>query len=137
MRMRVAILLAGAVVAVAAFLLGRATVGSEGGYEAGLRAGRAFGVQEGRALERGRSLPPGSRRAARAEFDAGYADGANDVFGGYDGGWSLRTPYLITLRRAGRGVTYRIDSRVPLRRGVGYYVCPRSGAVCQIPLARP
>ena len=67
--------------------------------------------------------PPASRRAGRsrqatsaprgtrAAFEAGYAAGANDVFGGFDGGWSLGTPYVITLRKGSGAITYRIDSR--------------------------
>ena len=47
----------------------------------------------------------------RAAFDAGYAAGANDVFGGFDGGWSLAEPYVVTLARGSGAVTYRIDSR--------------------------
>ena len=87
---------------------GRAAGRAEGrvaGRAAGIREGRAVGIREGRALQ----VPAGSRRA----FRAGYTTGANDVFGGFDGGWSLGTPYLITLGRGARGVTYRIDSRRP------------------------
>jgi hypothetical protein len=75
------------------------------GRAAGLREGRALGVSEGRALQ----IPASGRRA----FRAGYVAGANDVFGGFDGGWSFRTPYVITLVHGKRGVTYRIDSRRP------------------------
>ena len=60
----------------------------------------------------GRCRPPGSSpRSIRAAFDAGYAAGANDVFGGFDGGWSLSEPYVVTLARGSGAVTYRIDSR--------------------------
>jgi hypothetical protein len=83
---------------------GRA-VGPAEGRAAGIREGRAVGIREGRALQ----VAAGSRRA----FQAGYTAGANDVFGGFDGGWSLGTPYLITLGRGARGVTYRIDARRP------------------------
>ena len=44
-------------------------------------------------------------------FAAGYAAGANDVFAGFDGGWSLSQPYVNALARGSGGVTYRIDSR--------------------------
>jgi hypothetical protein len=94
-----AIALAAGVLGVGAFLLGRATADSDPGFA----AGRAQGVQEGRALQQ----PAGSREA----FAAGYAAGANDVFGGYDGGWSFGRPYVITLARGRDGVTYRIASR--------------------------
>ncbi|MEA2420877.1 MAG: hypothetical protein QOE60_3083, partial [Thermoleophilaceae bacterium] len=57
----------------------------------------------------------GSRHAARRAFAAGYADGANDAFGGFDGGWSLSTPYVITLRKGTGAIAYRIESRRPVR----------------------
>jgi hypothetical protein len=68
-------------------------------------------VREGRALQASASSP----RGTRAAFEAGYAAGANDVFGGFDGGWSLDTPYVITLRKGSGAITYRIDSRRPAR----------------------
>ena len=72
--------------------------------------GEAAGLAEGRALQ----VPPqGGRRAA---FRAGYAAGANDVFGGYDGGWDLGQPYIVRLARGHGPVTYRIDSRTRMRR---------------------
>jgi hypothetical protein len=98
-----------------AFALGRASVdtdsardegradGRAAGQAAGLRAGRAVGIREGRALQQ--SAP------ARRAFQAGYTAGANDVFGGVDGGWSLGTPYVITLGKGPDGMTYRIDTR--------------------------
>ena len=109
MRRRIAIVVAAAaVVAAGGFALGRATGGEpSGGYPAGLRAGRAEGVREGRALQ----IAPAEREA----FDAGYAAGANDVFGGFDGGWDLSTPYVVRIARGSGSVTYRIDSREPLR----------------------
>jgi hypothetical protein len=107
---RVVAVVAGAALAVAGFALGRASADTDAGHDAGVREGRAAGVQEGRALQAAGSAP-----SARAAFDAGYAAGANDVFGGFDGGWSLGEPYVITLARASGGVTYRIDSRRPLR----------------------
>ena len=82
---------------------------------AGLREGRAAGLREGRALQASESAAPGARRATRRAFAAGYTAGANDVFGGFDGGWSLSTPYVITLRRGSGPITYRIDSRRPAR----------------------
>jgi hypothetical protein len=80
---------------------------------AGLREGRAAGLSEGRAVQAGESAPAGSRSATRRAFAAGYTAGANDAFGGFDGGWSLSTPYVITLRRGTGAITYRIDSRRP------------------------
>jgi hypothetical protein len=93
------------------FALGRESADTDSGRTQaradGLRVGRAAGVEEGRALQAGTSAP----RGTRAAFEAGYAAGANDVFGGFDGGWSLGTPYLITLRKGSGAITYRIDSR--------------------------
>ena len=37
------------------------------------------------------------------------------VVGGFDGGWSLSQPYVITLARGSGAVAYRIDSRRPAR----------------------
>ena len=65
-------------------------------------------MREGRALQ----VAPSSRHA----FQAGYAAGANDVFGGYDGGWDYGRPYLITLRQGADGITYAIASRKPAGR---------------------
>jgi hypothetical protein len=81
------------------FLLGRETAGGDPGFD----AGRAQGVQEGRALQ----VAP----ADRSPFEAGYAAGANDAFGGYDGGWDFGRPYTITLAHGSDGITYRIASR--------------------------
>jgi hypothetical protein len=91
------------------FVLGRESSDGGDGHAAGLREGRALGVREGRALQASASSP----RGTRAAFEAGYAAGANDVFGGFDGGWSLDTPYVITLRKGSGAITYRIDSRRP------------------------
>jgi hypothetical protein len=83
------------VVAVGLFVGGRASVSESKDYAAGVRDGRALQV------------PPDDRKA----FDDGYAAGANDVFGGYDGGWDLARPYVITLKKGDDGITYRIASR--------------------------
>ena len=64
----------------------------------------------------GRCRPGSAGPGARAAFAAGYAAGANDVFAGFDGGWSLSQPYVITLARGSGAVTYRIDSRRLARR---------------------
>jgi hypothetical protein len=60
---------------------------------------------------------------ARASFDAGYLAGREAAFGGYDGGWAYGTPYLVTLERGGRGITYRFASRAPLSPGIEYRAC--------------
>jgi len=105
---RVVAVVAAAALAAGAFALGRGTTAdTDAGHDAGVREGRAAGLQEGRALQATGSSP----HSTRAAFDAGYAAGANDVFGGFDGGWSLSEPYVITLARGSGAVTYRIDSR--------------------------
>jgi hypothetical protein len=117
---KIAVLVACVAAGGALFALGRASVDRDDTGDArmaGIRAGRAAGVQEGRALQLGESLPRDQRRAARRAFSAGYVAGANDVFGGFDGGWSLTDLYLIKLRRGSGAITYRIDSRRALRSG--------------------
>jgi len=83
-----------ALIAGGAFVIGRATAPDDE---------RAAGVREGRALQ----VAPSSRDA----FKDGYDAGANDVFGGYDGGWDYGRPYVITLRKGPDGITYAIASR--------------------------
>ena len=128
MRSKIALGLACVAAAAGLFALGRASADRDGarddGFAAGLRegraqgerAGRAAGLREGRALQATASAAPAARARAGRAFRAGYDAGANDVFGGFDGGWSLSTPYVITLRRGSGGVTYRIDSRRPAVR---------------------
>jgi hypothetical protein len=103
--------LAGVALAAGGFAVGRVSADTDAGHDAGVREGHAAGLQEGRALQVAGSPASGSRAA----FYAGYAAGANDVFGGFDGGWSLSEPYVITLARGSGAVTYRIDSRRALR----------------------
>jgi hypothetical protein len=108
MRRLIAFVTVACVAAAGGFVVGRTSAGDEpGSYEAGLRAGRAHGLREGRALQ----VAPADRKA----FDAGYTAGANDVFGGFDGGWDLSTPYVVRIARGTGAVTYRIDSREPFR----------------------
>jgi hypothetical protein len=136
----VAVSAAAGLVAVGRATAGTATARSDGyqlgrisGYADGLHDGRAAGLQEGRALQAPLTLPSGERGAAKAAFDAGYAAGANDVFGGYDGGWGIGSPYVVVLTPAGNGITYRIQSRIPMQRGVNYHLCPHSTVLCQEP----
>jgi hypothetical protein len=103
------------------------------GYADGLHDGRAAGLEEGRALQVPLTLPAGVRDAAKAAFDTGYAAGANDVFGGYDGGWAMDSPYVVVLIPAGNGIVYRIRSRTPMQPGVTYSLCPHSTVLCQKP----
>ncbi len=132
--------LGAALVAGGLFLLGRATAPSPthpaagpGDYFAGVRAGEAQGRQEGRALQAGAELPPGERDAAQRAFAAGYVAGFNDVFAGYDGGWTTRTPWIVTLKGGAGQLVYRIDSREQLQAGVNYYLCPDGRSLCQQP----
>ena len=102
------------IAAVALFALGRATAptpATPGGYADGFLAGRAEGVQEGQAIAEAAGSPPASRDRVRAAFDDGYRAGANNAFGGYDGGWSFGRPYVIVLAKGANGITYRIAAR--------------------------
>ena len=95
------------------FALGRHTAGSSGerptaAYANGFRDGRASGIEEGRALQVASS--------GRKAFEAGYVAGADDVFGGYDGGWSLGTPYVVTLEDPPGPQAYAIARRSLLSR---------------------
>jgi hypothetical protein len=107
--------------------------GRSAGFYSGLRQGEGQGIQEGRALQISQALPAGSQDLARTEFNAGYAAGANDAFGGYDGGWYLSTPYVISLIRGGGPITYRISARTVVQAGVNYYLCADSHTICQGP----
>jgi len=105
--------------------------GHSAGYFSGLRQGESRGVQEGRSLQVTETLPDDERSAARRAFDLGYTAGANDAFGGYDGGWYVLAPYLITLVKGSGQITYDISSREMLHEDVDYYLCPHKHTVCQ------
>jgi len=100
-------------------------------YLDGLVAGEAQGREEGRALQIGQGLPADARKAVTAAFVAGYAAGADDVFGGYDGGWAMHAPYVVTLAPAQGAVTYRIGSRIQMQPGIAYFLCPDGRSLCQ------
>ena len=113
-----------AVLAAGLFALGRATApgpsagrafrdGSTAGYADGFAAGRAVGLQEGQALAESSGSPPADRTRVRDAFNDGYRAGANAVFSGYDGGWTLGHPYVIVLAHGANGITYRITARTP------------------------
>jgi hypothetical protein len=127
------------VVALGAFLVGRVTapraaVPSTGGtFLDGSRAGEAQGLQEGRALQAGTSVPAAQRRPVQDAFRAGYVAGANDVFGQNDGGWAIGPPYVITLERGAGEITYRVRGRELMQSGVAYLLCPDGQTVCQEP----
>lgn len=138
-----------AVVAVIAVLVGRATVdtrtaytngvadgrsaGYSTGYYDGLQHGKAAGLQEGRTLQEGDLAAPPTRKSVETAFTDGYVAGANDAFAGYDGGWGLSDPYVITVERGSDQVVYRINSRTPVQPGVSYYLCPDGRTLCQEP----
>jgi len=120
------------------FLLGRHTSDTDGahsrgyavGYASGVRHGEARGLRNGRAFQVTEALPDDAKAAARAEFNSGYAAGANDAFSGYDGGWYTSIPYLITLARGSGGITYDISSRTMMAAGVDYFRCPHAKSIC-------
>jgi hypothetical protein len=130
------------VVAGAAFALGRATAPDAAhhgqgtatvDYLDGLRAGRAEGRLEGRAEQEGTALPAGDRAPVQNAFTAGYTAGANDAFAGYDGGWTLGVPWIVTLEDGPGGIAYRITDRMPVEAGTDYYLCPDGSALCRRP----
>lgn len=91
-------------------------------------AGGAFLV--GRATAHGRQAPPAPPRPG--SFDDGYRAGREDAFSGYDGGWILGDPYIVTLRRGGPGITYRFARRWPLEPGREYRTCDQD-IICSRP----
>jgi hypothetical protein len=128
-------LLAGLLAALAIFGLGRVCVSSPdthqpGDYFDGLRVGEAHGRELGRALQAGSELPVHERNVAHTAFRSGYAAGANDVFAGYDGGWTFGAPWIIILEHGDSGIDYRIRDRTPLERGVAYFLCPDGRTLC-------
>ena len=133
---------AAAAAAAGAFGLGRATAPSDlpppaspavGDYLDGLRVGQAQGRMEGRAEQAAVALPAGDREPVRHAFEAGYASGTNDAFGGYDGGWTLDVPWVVTLERGAGPIAYRIASRTPVEPGVDYRLCPDAHTLCRRP----
>ena len=128
--------------AVGLFLLGRISAPAHrspshttsiGGYIAGLRDGVVQGREEGRALQAGAALPAAGRHVAHDAFRAGYAAGANDVFAGYDGGWTFGAPWIITLVPGGAHISYRIRQRTPVEPGLVYFLCSDGRSLCHRP----
>ena len=109
----------------------RTAVDRSDDYFAGLQVGEAQGRREGRALQEGIALPAKAQRPVRAAFDDGYVAGANDVFAGYDGGWTIGAPYLVTIAEASGHIVYRIKTREQLKPNVNYYLCPDGHSLCQ------
>ena len=54
-----------------------------------------------------------------------FAAGREAAFSGFDGGWAYGTPYIVTLRRGGPGITYRFARRWTMLPGVEYRICGR------------
>ena len=134
-------LVAGILVAAALVWIGRASAqhgatsqaAKDDAYFAGLLAGEAQGRREGRVLQEGASLPANSRQPVTDAFNAGYAAGANDAFAGYDGGWSLSVPYVITVVEGSGQIVYRISTRTPVVANVNYFLCAGGHGICQAP----
>jgi hypothetical protein len=115
-------------VAAAGFGLGRATSGEDRADPRPPDRGYPAGVRDGRAEQATVSLPATDKTV----FDSGYAAGAADAFGGFDGGWDHQVPYAIVLT-PGTGITYRIASRTEFAPGVNYYLCADGHSVCHAP----
>jgi hypothetical protein len=109
------------------------TDGQYAGYLDGLQDGEAQGLQEGRTLQEASALPASARRPVKKAFTAGYVAGADDVFAGYDGGWALGVPYVITVKAGADGLDYRIGTRDPMKPQVNYFLCADGVDVCQQP----
>ena len=92
--------------------------------------GQAQGRELGRAEQAGAALPAHDRRVAHDAFRLGYAAGANDVFAGYDGGWTLGTPWLVVLEPGGPRIDYRIRDRTRVSPGIAYYLCRDGKSLC-------
>ncbi len=107
--------------------------GYRSGYFAGLQAGEAQGREEGRALQAGSEVSPAAREPVQAAFTDGYAAGANDAFGDFDGGWALARPYLVTVVSGSGPIVYRISARLPVQPGIEYYLCPDGRSICEAP----
>jgi hypothetical protein len=100
-------------------------------YFDGLRVGEAQGRQEGRAIQEGAQLPATSRQPVHDAFNDGYAAGTNDAFAGYDGGWALSVPYVVSLEGGSGKIAYRISTRTVVEPNVNYYLCPNGHDICQ------
>jgi hypothetical protein len=137
--------LAGLIAAAALIMVGRLSVDTSPAHQRatpadqsdeyfdGLQVGEVQGRKLGRALQVGAELPAHLRKPARAAFEAGYTAGTNDVFAGYDGGWSTGVPYIITLANGAGQVEYRIKTREPIKPNVNYYLCADGHTLCQQP----
>jgi hypothetical protein len=66
---------------------------------------------------------PAAPVVGSGSFADGYRSGREAAFSGFDGGWSFDTPYIVTLKRAGSGITYRFERRWTMEPGVEYRAC--------------
>jgi hypothetical protein len=140
-RTTLGLVLVGAIAAPALVEVGRITahparqaaVDRSDEYFDGLQVGEAQGRREGRALQEGIALPANSRRPVQDAFDAGYVAGANDVFAGYDGGWTIGGQYVVTVAEASGQIVYRIKTREPIKPNMNYYLCSGGRTLCQEP----
>ncbi len=80
----------------------------------------------------GRRPAPAAARPQPGSYNDRYLAGREDAFAGYDGGWALGEPYIVTLRRGGPGITYRFARRWPLLAGREYRYCRRE-IICSRP----
>jgi hypothetical protein len=124
-----AVLLVG--VGAVGWLIGRSTApGHDRGFVASNTADYAAGLAAGRALQIGDTVPPGSKTATVAAFQAGYRAGQNDSFGTYDGGWKIGYPYVVVLAKGVGGAAYLIASRTQFEAGTSYRLCTDGHSVC-------
>jgi hypothetical protein len=66
-----------------------------------------------------------ANRPAAPALPGTYAAGREAAFTGFDGGWDYGVPYIVTLQRGGRGITYGFARRWPMRSGLEYRICGR------------
>jgi hypothetical protein len=104
-----------------------------GDYFDGLRVGQAEGREEGRVLQEGIALPRSDRQPVQHAFKAGYTAGTNDAFAGYDGGWALHVPWIVTIEGGSGQIVYRIKDREQIEPGLEYFLCPDGHTVCHQP----
>jgi hypothetical protein len=118
-------------IGIGCFVAGRLTAPTRSGsYLDGYTDGQLAGVEQGRLIQGSESLLPAEAKSAKDAYANGYQDGANDAFTlQFDGGWKLDAPYIVTVTRAGNGITYRFAMRDTMEPGKSYYTCAQS-VVC-------
>jgi hypothetical protein len=96
-----------------------------------VRAAVVVAVAAGAFLA-GRATAGGSAHVVARPHPGSYDAGWEDAFSGFDGGWVLGDPYVVTLRHGGPGLTYRFDRRWPLLPGHEYRICNKD-IICSRP----